>query len=100
MKAIKKIIAVAVVLAIVCSFAFAFSLYGYSGHIHDCCDEQCVICSMINYADGLMRSISWAAAGCFIMIVMICLFVVSILKETASVSRGSTPVSLKIKING
>ncbi len=65
---------------------------------HDCCGEDCPICSMVQQCERALRETGdgMAAAAVSILPVLIFLFYTNLLTE---VQPCATPVSLKIRLN-
>lgn len=100
MKTFNRVVALALVLALISSFALVFSLSAFPEHnsTHICPEAGCAVCAVVNFARSLFSSVGLAAVV-FCLLIFIrkgCFLPFS--KEFPAKQVNETPVTLKIKI--
>ncbi len=99
MKKLKKLFALIVVVSMLCSFAFVFSLSVYPNHFHLCPERGCAACAVVNFAQTLFKTLSFTSMFSVLVFILSKQRFVFLSRILPVKTQSETPVSLKIKIS-
>lgn len=102
MKTFNRIVALALVLALLSSFALVFSLSAFPEHSakHICPEAGCAACAVVNFARNLFGAVGLAGAVFCLLVFLRKGRLLSLSKNVPAKQANETPVTLKIKITG